>query len=69
MYCHHILADYIILVAGPVGLTGQQGLDMGTTGQQHTAPLLPGAAAALKQGACALYGACLPAQVHTSRML
>lgn len=73
MYCHHILADYITLAAAPVGLTGQQRPDMDTTAQQHTAHLLPGAAAALKQGACALHGACLPAQVqtteHTSCML
>ena len=66
MYCHHILADYITLAATPIGLTGQQRADMGTTGQQHTAHLLPGAAAALKQGACALYGACVPAQVRTN---
>ena len=66
MYCHHILADYITLAAAPVGLAGQERPDMGTTGQQHTAHLLPGAAAALKRGACALYGACLPAQVRSN---
>ena len=65
MYCHHILADYITLAAAPVGLAGQERLDVGTIGQQHAAHLLPGAAAALKRGACALYGACLPAQVRT----
>lgn len=53
MYCHFILADYITLAAAPVG----------TSGQRHAAQLLPAAAAALKPGACALYGACSPAQV------
>ena len=60
MYCHHILADYITLVAAPLGIGGS---DMGSSGHGQPVHLLPGATAALKPGACALYGACSPAQV------
>lgn len=60
MYCHYILADYITLVAAPLAVGGS---DMGSSGHGQSVHLLPGAAAALKPGACALYGACSPAQV------
>lgn len=60
MYCHYILADYITLVAAPLGTGGS---DMGSSGHGQPVHLLPGATAALKPGACALYGACSPAQV------
>lgn len=60
MYCHHILADYITLVAAPLDIGGS---DMGSSGHGQPVHLLPGATAALKLGACALYGACSPAQV------
>lgn len=55
MYCHHILADYITLAAAPASAARD--------GQ--SAPGLPvKAAAALRRAACALYGACSPAQVY-----
>ena len=63
MYCHFILADYITLAAAPLHAAGQGGAHASSR-EQQAAHLLPAAAAALKPGACALYGACSPAQVR-----
>ena len=63
MYCHFILADYITLAAVPLHTAGLGGDHMSSR-QQQAANLLPAPAAALKPGACALYGACSPAQVR-----
>ena len=73
MYCHVLLADYIALAAAPGNLPAAaagggapEGLPKVDGGD--AAPgipgLLPAAAAALRPGACALYGACSPAQVR-----
>ena len=63
MYCHFMLADYITVAAAPLGTAGP-GSGLPVSREQHAAQLLPAAAAALKPGACALYGACSPAQVR-----
>ncbi len=68
MYCHFILADYITLAAAPLGAAGQSS-DMSTFTEHHAVHILPAAAAALKPGACALYGACSPAQVRCQERL
>lgn len=61
MYCHHILADYITLAAAPA--PSAPAPSAARDGQ--SAPGLPvKAAAALRRAACALYGACSPAQVY-----
>ena len=62
MYCHFTLADYITLAAAPLGSMGT-GTGLKSSREQQAAHLLPEAAAALKPGACALYGACSPSQV------
>ena len=63
MYCHFMLADYITVAAAPLGTAGSGSGPSGPR-EQQAAQLLPAAAAALKPGACALYGACSPAQVR-----
>jgi hypothetical protein len=61
MHCHHILADYVTLAAAPSSaVAGGGGLSEG----KAMAGLPPEAAAALRPAACALYGACTPAQVR-----
>ena len=68
MYCHFLLADYITLAAAPANPPAavsdelQVGEENALGG--HGPGLLPATvAAALNPGACALYGACSPAQV------
>ena len=63
MYCHFILADYITVAAAPLGAAGP-GSGLSGSREQQAAQLLPAAATALTPGACALYGACSPAQVR-----
>lgn len=60
MYCPHLLADYITLVAAPASpAAGAGALDDGGGGGGG---LAPAAAAALRQGAYELYGACSPSE-------
>ena len=68
IYCHHLLADYITLAAapaapaaaaGPHGAAGDGAAEAGGSG------LGLGAAAALREGAYELYGACSPGEVRT----
>ena len=71
MYCHVLLADYIALAAAPGNppAAAAGGAPEGTPHDGGDAAagapgLLQKAAAALRPGACALYGACSPAQVR-----
>ncbi len=61
MYCHHLLADYITLAAAPS--KSHSAAEDDWTDTRPSLGLWPAAAAALRPGACALYGACIPAQV------
>lgn len=67
MYCHFLLADYITLAAAPANpIAAVSEEPQAGEEDAHAGPglgLLP--AAALRPGACALYGACSPAQVPT----
>ena len=58
MYCHHLLADYITLAAAPATPHGASEDDW-TDGRPGPGP---SALAALRPGACALFGACTAAQ-------
>ncbi|KAK9917648.1 hypothetical protein WJX75_006796 [Coccomyxa subellipsoidea] len=60
MYCHHLLADYITLAAAPATPHGASEDDW-TDGRPGPGP---SALAALRPGACALFGACTAAQVQ-----
>ncbi|CAL8463562.1 g3096 [Coccomyxa elongata] len=62
MYCHHLLADYITLAAAPA--KSHSAAEDDWTDARPSSGLWPAAAAALRPGACALYGACSPAQVQ-----
>ena len=69
-YYHFVLADYITLAAAPAnpttGTSADERQDHGGEGSHSLGHgLLPDSAAALRQGACAVYGACSPAQVMT----
>ena len=65
-YCVHLLADYITLAATPP-LTPPTNSAVSVGRKSNTLqcmePLLGLPAAALRQGALALYGACSPAEV------
>lgn len=61
MYCHHLLADYVTLAAAPAAPQGSAQGDW--VGDRPSSGLWPAAAAALRTGACALYGACSASQV------
>ncbi len=63
MYCHHLLADYITLAAAPATPQGASE-DNWADGRPVSGPWPGAAAAALRPGACALYGACSAAQVR-----
>ena len=67
MYCHFMLADYITISAAPPSTASPDG-GLSSSREHQAAHLLPAAAAALKPGACALYGACSPAQVRLYHM-
>lgn len=67
MYCHFILADYITIAAAPLSTASPSG-GLSNSREHQAAHLLPAAAAALKPGACALYGACSPAQVRLTHL-
>lgn len=70
-YCVHLLADYIALAVAPpltppTAIGGSMGgISNGNT-MQCMEPLSGLPAAALRQGALALYGACSPAEVTTA---
>ena len=68
MYCHVLLADYIAQAAAPGNPPAAAAAEGAPQDGGDAAPgapgLLPAAAAALRPGACALYGACSPAQVR-----
>ncbi|EIE27622.1 hypothetical protein COCSUDRAFT_39238 [Coccomyxa subellipsoidea C-169] len=63
MYCHHLLADYITLAAAPATPQGASE-DNWADSRPGSGPWPGAAAAALRPGACALYGACSAAQVQ-----
>lgn len=64
-YCVHLLADYITAAAAPpLDMIGAAQKQASTTAAQGCLEALTGPpAAALRQGALALYGACSPAEV------
>ena len=61
-YCAHILADYLLLVAVPTQVRDAGGA---TAASETAGSFLPQKAwDELRQGACALYGACSPSEVR-----
>lgn len=68
IYCHHLLADYIALAAAPAAPAAAAAGSPGAAGNDATEAggcgLGPGAAAALREGAYELYGACSPGEAR-----